>query len=151
MEPTGDAEQELARGSGVITPRDSSESPAPKTPPPGAPVADVPVADAEDPASAEKHADKKLPSLAQKIENLKKQQAEQRQERQKLAQELKNAQRKRRRLKERARGLSDADLATVIALRASEADRAAERQAAQQAPSSENRATRASASASAGA
>jgi len=58
-------------------------------------------------------------NLGDKISALKRQQAEYLAQRKKVSQELRNAERKRRRLKERARGLSDADLAQVIAMRAS--------------------------------
>ena len=56
--------------------------------------------------------------LAGKIASLKKQQAQFLAEKKQVTKELKNAERKRRRLKDRARGLSDADLAAVIAMRA---------------------------------
>ena len=151
MDAAGDAEPELPRGSGVSPPRARSGSPTPRTP--RASEVDVEESgdDGGEKASCEKRSEKKLPSLAEKIENLKKQQAEQKLERRKVAQELKNAQRKRRRLKERARGLSDADLATVIALRASEADRAAGRHASNPAPAAESGTTRAHPPAAAGA
>jgi phage shock protein A len=56
--------------------------------------------------------------LQAKITDLKQQQADYLAEKKRVSKELKNAQRKRRRLKEKARSLSDADLAEVIALRA---------------------------------
>jgi len=56
--------------------------------------------------------------LASKIQALRKQQQEYVAERKRIARELRNAERKRRRLKERAKTLSNSDLAEVIALRA---------------------------------
>ena len=56
--------------------------------------------------------------LASKIQALRKQQQEYIAERKRIARELRNAERKRRRLKERAKALSNSDLAEVIALRA---------------------------------
>ena len=56
--------------------------------------------------------------LASKIQALRKQQQEYIAERKRIARELRNAERKRRRLKERAKTLSNSDLAEVIALRA---------------------------------
>lgn len=58
--------------------------------------------------------------LSDKIIELRKQQSAYVAERKKVSRELRNAERKRRRLKERARGLSERDLAHLIALRSSE-------------------------------
>jgi cytochrome c553 len=69
-------------------------------------------------------------NLGERIEQLKKQQAEQLKERHRVAKELRNAERRRRRLKDRAKGLSDADLAAVIALRAALATKLSEKAAA---------------------
>ena len=60
-------------------------------------------------------------SLLQHIASLKQQQDAARKERKKLARDLKKAQRKRRRLKARARQLSNADLMEVLSMRNYEA------------------------------
>jgi len=90
--------------------RDGADAAAAE-PPRDAPAPDTPAAARETltPATS---------NLGEKISALKRQQAEYLAQRKKISQELRNAERKRRRLKERARGLSDADLAQVIAMRA---------------------------------
>ena len=61
------------------------------------------------------------PSLLDQINSLRLQQKAQRVERQKVTAQLKNAKRRRSRLKSKARLLSDVDLAQVIAIRAENA------------------------------
>ena len=65
--------------------------------------------------------------LLAKIEELKAQQAKMIRERRAVAKDLRNAERKRRRLKEKAKSLSDADLAQVLALRTQHAQELAQK------------------------
>jgi molecular chaperone GrpE (heat shock protein) len=69
--------------------------------------------------------------LVKQIDDLKKQQAQARAERQKISRELRNAQRRKRRLKARARQLSNDDLVTVLLMRSDVGEAAA---AAEDAP-----------------
>ena len=64
-------------------------------------------------------------SLLKQIENLKQQQALGRAARQRIARELRNAQRRKRRLKARARQLSNDDLVTVLLMRSDAGEPAA--------------------------
>lgn len=58
-----------------------------------------------------------VPGLLAQIETLKKQQADARKVRQKIARDLRNAQRRKRRLKTKARMLSNDDLVAVLLMR----------------------------------
>ena len=63
-----------------------------------------------------------MTSLSEKIAEMKKVQLRMREERKRAAKELKNAQRKKRRLKSRARQLSNDDLLAVLMLRQEQAE-----------------------------
>jgi molecular chaperone GrpE (heat shock protein) len=73
-------------------------------------------------------------SLVKQIDDLKKQQAQARAERQKISRELRNAQRRKRRLKARARQLSNDDLVTVLLMRSDVGAAAAAAEDAPQTP-----------------
>ena len=80
----------------------------------GAANASEPTAADKEPATADSDAGK---SMLEEIAQLKKQQKEAKDARAAVAKQLRNAERRRKRLKQRASSLSDADLLAVISLR----------------------------------
>ena len=83
---------------------------AASTPPPSSASSGAPSVPAQD-------EDVSKASLNAKIEGLKKQQADMTSNKKKLAKDLRNEERKRRRLKDRAKQLTDDDLLQVLRLR----------------------------------
>ena len=90
------------------------------------PVSDAASTTSKSSEAASSSAGAVSPLLA-KIEELKAQQAKMIRERRAVAKDLRNAERKRRRLKDKAKSLSDADLAQVLALRTQHAQELAQK------------------------